>query len=95
MKYIIITLIAIVFILGVACRFLFNEVSNLKEDNAALHLKNTGLITSIKEFNNAQNTATKTITKIQEKIKYVKSDCNCYELPVDDSIIEFVRGSRK
>ncbi|MBQ9737903.1 MAG: hypothetical protein IJV75_00100 [Alphaproteobacteria bacterium] len=95
MKYIILILSVIVIILAVGCRFLFSEVTSLKEDNAALRLKNEGLTASINDFNDSQKTASQTITKIQEKIKYVEKDCNCYYMPIDDNIVEWVRGSKK
>ena len=92
MKYIIVTLVVIGVILGVACRFLFNEVTNLKEDNTALRLNNTGLITIIKDYNNGKMEASKTIVKIQEKIKYIKTDCDCYNMPIPDDILPLIRG---
>ena len=92
MKYVIITLITIVFILGVVCRFLFSEVSRLKEDNATLRLNNEGLITSVKEYNNGKMEASKTIVKIQEKIKYIKTNCDCYSINIPDDILPLIRG---
>ena len=92
MKYIILALVVISVILGVACRFLFNEVTNLKEDNTALRLNNTGLITIIKDYNNGKMEASKTIVKIQEKIKYVEVDCDCYSINLVDDILPLARG---
>lgn len=92
MKYIILALVVISVILGVTCRFLFSEVSNLKEDNTALRLNNTGLITIIKDYNNGKMEASKTIVKIQEKIKYIKTDCDCYNMPIPDDILPLIRG---
>lgn len=92
MKYIIGTILVV---LAILCKFLFDQNSNLKDRNKELLLKNDSLITSIKEFNNAQVVAGNTITKIQEKVKYIKSDCNCYNLPIDDSIVKWVRGTEK
>lgn len=92
MKYVIGTVLVV---LAILCKFLFDQNSNLKDRNKELLLKNDNLITSIKEFNNAQVVAGNTITKIQEKVKYIKSDCNCYNLPIDDSIVKWVRGTEK
>ena len=92
MKYIITTLLVIVFFLAVVSRFLFSEVSRLKEDNAILRQNNEGLITSVKEYNNGKMEASKTIIKIQEKIKYIKTDCDCYNMPIPDDILQYVRG---
>ena len=92
MKYIILALVTIAVILGVVCRFLFNEVNNLKEDNATLRLNNEGLVTTIKEHNNGKMEASKTIIKIQEKIKYIKNDCDCYGINLPDDIVSLARG---
>lgn len=92
MKYIIIILAVISVILGVACRFLFNEVTNLKEDNTALRLNNEGLITVVKDYNNGKLEASKTIVKIQEKIKYIKTDCDCYNTPIPVDLLPLIRG---
>lgn len=92
MKYVILTLVTIAVILGVVCRFLFNEVNNLKEDNVTLRLNNEGLVTTIKEHNNGKMEASKTIVKIQEKIKYIKNDCDCYGNNLPDDILPLARG---
>ena len=92
MKYVVITLSAISIILFIVCRFLFSEVGKLKEDNATLKLNNEGLITKVKEYNNGKMEASKTIVKIQEKIKYIKTDCDCYGINIPDDILQLARG---
>lgn len=92
MKYVIITLSAISIILFIVCRFLFAEVGKLKEDNATLKLNNEGLITKVKEYNDGKMAAGKTIIKIQEKIKYIKNDCDCYGINLPDDIVSLARG---
>lgn len=45
---------------------------------------------SITAYNKAQTESVKTITKIQEKIKYVKEDC--YHTDINPDIIDWVRN---
>jgi uncharacterized protein YoxC len=45
---------------------------------------------SIAAYNKAQTQSVKTITKIQEKIKYVKEDC--YHTDINSGIIDWVRN---
>ena len=45
---------------------------------------------SITAYNKAQTESVKTITKIQEKIKYVKKDC--YHTDINSDIIDWVRN---
>lgn len=94
MKYIVIILVALVVFLGVGCRFLFSEVNTLKENNAVLRAENNALTASINDYNESQKTASETIAKIQKEMKNVKTDCNCYDVPVDDAIIDWVRGTK-
>lgn len=92
MRYIILVLLVYCVISTLVGRFLFGEVSNLKEDNTALRLNNEGLITTVKEYNDGKMEASKTIVKIQEKIKYIKTDCDCYNMPIPADILQLVRG---
>lgn len=93
MKYIILTLTLLVVFLGVVCRFLFSEINDLREDNATLRLNNDSLIANVKDFNNGKMEASKTIVKIEEKIKYVKTDCDCYNINLIDDILPLARGN--
>lgn len=45
---------------------------------------------TVANANKAEEKSAKTITKIQEKIKYVKEDC--YNLDINSDIIDRVRG---
>ena len=92
MKYVVITLSVISIVLFMVCRFLFSEIGKLKEDNTTLRLNNEGLVTTIKEHNNGKMEASKTIVKIQEKIKYIKNDCDCYGDNLPDDILPLARG---
>lgn len=92
MKYLILTLTLLVVFLFIVCRFLFSENSGLREDNATLRLNNEGLITTVKDYNNGKMEASKTIVKIEEKIKYVKTNCDCYNINLIDDILPLARG---
>lgn len=48
---------------------------------------------SVVAFNQANKESAKTITEIREKIKYVKEDCNCYNMPIPYVIIDRVQGN--
>lgn len=85
-------LIALVVILTVACCCLFSMVNTLSEDNATLRVENDGLTASINDYNESQKLASETITKIQKEMKNAN---NCYNMPVDDAIIDWVRGDKK
>ncbi len=85
-------LITLVVILTVACCFLFSMVNTLSEDNATLRAENNALTASINDYNESQKVASETIAKIQKEMKDAN---NCYNMPVDDAIIDWVRGERK
>ena len=85
-------LITLVVILTVACCFLFSRVNTLSEDNATLRAKNNALTASINDYNESQKVASETIAKIQKEMKDAN---NCYNMPIDDVIINWVRGETK
>lgn len=88
-------LVTLVVILAIACCFLYSSVNTLSEDNATLRAENDGLTASINDYNESQKVASDTIAKIQKEMKNVKTDCNCYDVPVDDAIVDWVRGTKK
>ena len=47
---------------------------------------------AIKKQSEAQAEADKQISEIKTIVKTVKSDCNCYDSPIDDAILDRVRG---
>lgn len=74
-----IAVIALAIALGVSIK------SNLETKKDYKELQQT-----IANANKADQEAVKTITKIQEKIKYVKEDC--YHIDINSDIIDRVRG---
>jgi len=80
-------------ILFICCLFFLSKLIESKQQIKSLKNEITSLQLTLKGYNESQVVATKTITKIQEKIKYVKEDC--YNKPINDSIIEFVRNRKK
>lgn len=49
---------------------------------------------SIVAFNQANKKSAEVITEIREKIKYVKEDCNCYNMPIPSNILNRVQGNQ-
>lgn len=74
-----ITVISLAIALGVSLKTVFEMKKDYKE-----------LQQTIANTNKAENKAIKTITKVQEKIKYVKEDC--YHTGINSDIIDRVRG---
>lgn len=74
-----IAVISLAIALGVSLKTVFDMKKDYKE-----------LQQTVANANKAENKAVKTITKIQEKIKYVKEDC--YHTDINSDIIDRVRG---
>lgn len=49
---------------------------------------------SVVAFNQANKKSAEVITEIREKIKYVKEDCNCYNMPIPGVILDRVQGNQ-
>lgn len=49
---------------------------------------------SVIAFNQANKRSAEVITEIREKIKYVKEDCNCYNMPIPNVILDRVQGNQ-
>ena len=78
-------LIPYVAFIAMAIALGFSIKSNLEMKKDYKELQQT-----IANANKADQEAVKTITKIQEKIKYVKEDC--YHVDINSDIIDRVRG---
>lgn len=65
-------------------------VGVLFKSNLEMRKSNKELQQTIARANKADQKAVKTITKIQEKIKYVKEDC--YHTAINPDIIDGVHG---
>lgn len=78
-------LIVYITLLGLATALGFSIKSNLEMKKDYKELQQT-----VANANKADEQAVKTITKIQEKIKYVKEDC--YHVDINSDIIDRVRG---
>lgn len=78
-------LYAIIAFIGMAIALGFSIKSNLQMKKDYKELQQ-----AIANANKADQEAVKTITKIQEKIKYVKEDC--YHVDINSDIIDRVRG---
>lgn len=78
-----ITLYIAVIGLAIAVGVLLKSNLEMKKDYRELQQ-------TVANANKAEEKSAKTITKIQEKIKYVKEDC--YHLDINSDIIDRVRG---
>lgn len=86
-------LISVTIILFICCLVFLSNWISTRQQIKSLEKEMNNLQLSLKQYNDSQDVATKTIVKIQEKIKYVKEDC--YNQPISNDIIEFVRGTKK
>lgn len=77
------TLYIAVIVLAAALGVSLKTVFEIKKDYKELQQ-------TVANANKADQEAVKTITKIQEKIKYVKEDC--YHVDINSDIIDRVRG---
>lgn len=68
------------------------EIVKLKAEIGSLKKELTGCRDEIKKSNQAANEAEKQISEIKTVVKTVKSNCNCYDSPIDDAILGRVRG---
>ena len=66
----------------------------LESEKTTLKHKADNLEKSIEEYNKKQMVAGSTITEIRERIKYIKTDCDCYNESIPDSIIDIVQGDK-
>lgn len=67
-------------------------VGVLLKSNLELRKNNKELQQTVAKANKADQKAVKTITKIQEKIKYVKEDCDCFHRNIPEEILKDIRG---
>lgn len=67
-------------------------VGVLFKSNLELRKSNKELQQTVAKANKADQKAVKTITKIQEKIKYVKEDCDCFHRNIPEEILKDIRG---
>lgn len=67
------------------------KILTLKNDVSNCKTNLTDCNKGIEEFNNAQIQASSTIQKIKTVVQTVKSDCDCFNSAVDDSVIKLVR----
>ena len=85
------------------CALYFNfRVDYLKNENTSLESEKTSLKNEIKDlqnavekYNNAQERAGKTIEKVRTIVRNVKSDCDCWNTPIDDRVRNEIRKNRK
>lgn len=79
--------------LAFVCVILISVVLLQQKDINALETHKNTLKNEIERYANGKLEAANTIQKIQEKIKYVKEPCDCFNTPLPDSVLAIVRGN--
>lgn len=89
----------IVVFLALALCFYYFKSERLYRENITLEAKKNELAVKLSDkekeiakYNEKQVEATKQITTIREKIKYVKEDCDCYNARIPVAVINSVQG---
>lgn len=81
-----------------ACFFLIytqtQVISKIKDQRKLYEKKSIMLEESIARYNEKQVEASSTITEIRERVKYIKTDCDCYNSRIDDRILNLVQGDK-
>lgn len=81
-----------------------NEIKALKNENSAIKSENKSLKDDVKQLQNAvevqkeevkkhnesQIQASRQIADLRKAANKVKTSCNCYNMPIDDSIINLL-----
>ena len=74
-----------------------NEITALKNENSTLKsdiikLENAVEVQKeeVKKYNDSQIQASRQIAELREAAKNIKKDCNCYNKPIDSSIIKLL-----
>lgn len=92
MKYAVIVAI----FLAVESLCMFSLYKSERSKRIALEHEKNSLIETMEKHNNAEVVASKTIQKIQERVKYIKSPCDCYNASIDDPLLlDWLRGNKK
>lgn len=88
-------------ILSVATTFYYYNTELLKSKNCLLESEKNAykgraknLEEEIERYNQRQLEASSTITRIREQVKYIKTDCNCYNQPIPDSIANILQNNK-
>ncbi|MBQ0114177.1 MAG: hypothetical protein KBT03_13690 [Bacteroidales bacterium] len=62
----------------------------LESEKTTLKHKADNLEKSIEEYNKKQMVAGGTITEIRERIKYIKTDCDCYNESIHPELLNIL-----
>ena len=68
------------------------KITALKGELATVKQDLKGCRDEIKQISSSDEKAEQQISEIKTIVKTVKSDCNCYDSPIDANIIDRVRG---
>lgn len=71
------------------------RATNAENKNNALQTEIKGYKNAIREYNDAQERAGKTIEKVRTIVRSIKSDCDCWNTPVDERVRNEIRKNHK
>lgn len=71
------------------------RATNAENKNNALQTEIKGYKNAIQEYNDSQERAGKTIEKVRTIVRTVKSDCDCWNTPVDERVRNEIRKNKK
>lgn len=71
-----------------------SKIATLTAEKTSLNDELKGCQNEIAKQSEANERANSTIGEIKTIIKTVKSPCDCYNSPIDDAIIDRVRGTK-
>lgn len=85
-------IIIVAVIMAMGWYITFERLTSAKNQICVLEDEKSTLISQIEKFNKAEAKANEQIKQI--KTVYIKDDCDCYNSPVPDGIIDIVRGTK-
>lgn len=71
------------------------RATNAENKNNALQTEIKGYKNAIQEYNDSQERAGKTIEKVRTIVRTIKSDCDCWNTPVDERVRNEIRKNHK
>ena len=67
------------------------RATNAENQNNALQTEIKGYKNAIQEYNDAQDRAGEKIEKVRTIVHTVKGDCDCYNTPLPDELLNAIR----
>lgn len=90
-KYIAIAIVIIGFVFAI----MNSKINSLTEENILLKTQIKDLQYAVEKYNDAQERAGEKIEKVRTIVRNVKSDCDCWNTPIDERVRNEIRKNRK